>query len=188
MIAAGCRVGAVALTLSASVLLAAQDRAEVQFGSAFFDVTGAGKLELAPLDPVLRPFSKTFGLSVGLVVILTLDKAGKVVACSPERAEEYPGATAALCAHALETGRFRRDPVIALYHDTATYRLLVYRREGRRNEDGAEFYESDVYPLERTKVRFGDADLPPESERLTLADLYYEPMAYSIQQHGADGL
>jgi hypothetical protein len=178
MIAAGVRIAVVALTLGASVSITAQDRAEVRFGSEQFDVTGAGELELAPLDPVLLPFSQTFGLSVGLAVVLTLDKAGNVTACAPEKAEEYASATAALCAHALESGRFRLHPAIALDYDTATYRLFVYRREGRRNESGAEFYESDVYPLERTRVRFGDDEIPPEDQRLTLADLEYEPMEY----------
>lgn len=178
MTAARARAVGAALALCFPVSLAAQDRAEVTFGPDAFDVTGAGELDLGPLDPVLSPLRQKLKNYAGLKVTLTLDPAGKPVACVPDRPEEYAEATQALCAHALKTGRFRRHPAITLDYEQATYRLSVWYHEDRRGEAGETFQTSEIYPFERTRVRFAGVELPPEDQRLTLADLNYEPMEY----------
>lgn len=178
MTAARARAVGAALALCFPVSLAAQDRAEVTFGPDPFDVTGAGELDLGPLDPVLGPLRKTLALKALMTVTLTLDAAGKPVACVPDRPEEYAEATQALCAHVLKTARVRRHPAVTLDYEQATYQLSVWYHEGRRGEKGEEFQTSENYPLERTRVRFAGIELPPAARRVSIADLDYEPMAY----------
>ncbi|WP_086734708.1 hypothetical protein [Erythrobacter colymbi] len=148
------------------------------FGPDSFDVTGAGEFDLGPLDPVLGPLRENLAPNAWMTVALTLDAAGKPLACVPDRPEEYAEATQALCAHALKTGRFRRHPAVTLDYEQATYQLSVWYHEGRRGEKGEEFQTSENYPLERTRVRFADIELPPADQRLSIADLDYEPMSY----------
>ncbi|MFM7377422.1 MAG: hypothetical protein ACKO1O_04720 [Erythrobacter sp.] len=170
---------AAALALSAATPLAAQQSREpVIFTREVFDITGAGTLEIGSLDPVLQPFRETFGGFGGVAADLTLGPDGKVTACTPDRSDNRPEAAQALCAHVLKVGRFRRDPAITLDYEQATYRLSVWYLEGRRGENGEEFQIDEGYPLERTRVRFGEVELPPEDLRLTLADLDYKPMEY----------
>jgi hypothetical protein len=178
------RAGACAVAAALAILqplpVAAQGRPEIIFGGDVFDVTGAGQLDLGPLDPVLKPFRDSFSPAGGFAVEITINASGSVVACAPENPHRHPEAAQALCAHALEVGKFRPETVIAIDYTQATYLFHVYREEGHRNENGDEFYEADTYPLERNAVRFGDGEVPPANQRIAHSDLAYVPMDYPL--------
>lgn len=149
---------------------ASAQSAEVRFGGEVYDVTGAGRLDLGSIDAVLKPFRREFRRFDGLSFTMTVDAAGAVTDCTPEAAEEHPAAAEALCEHALEAGRFHRDPRLVLDYTRATYRLRLFARaEDRLPATG--FYESSAYPLSETSVHFGEPALPPEDRRLSQADL-----------------
>lgn len=167
------------LVLTQAWPLAAQDTGEIVFGGEVFDVTGAGILDLGILDEVLMPFSRAFGQGrEQLGVEVTIDAAGLVQDCRFEPNDKLAPAGKALCAQALRAGRFRQFPVLALDYTRATYQLSIRSHSGKPNKGEATFRMSTAYPFERRPVIFGSYPIPPEGERLTLAELEYQAMDY----------
>jgi hypothetical protein len=157
----------------------AQDGTEVTFGSDVFDVTGAGNLHLGNIDIVLTPYRRAFTQGSGrLAAAVTIDAQGAVTACRFQAETALSEAGEAFCAHTLGTGRFRQDPLLELDYSLATYRFVVRLDTDRRARGKPSFRTYPAYPLERQAVRFGSFAIPPESERLKLADLDYREMTY----------
>lgn len=149
------------------------------FAGATFDVTGAGVLELGDLDAVLHPFRGRFGDGrERLGVEVTVDPAGAVVGCSTQGPQRLDGAGQALCAHALAHGRFVRNPILLLDYTVATYRLSI-RGSRTKPAAGAPFFVTETgFPHEGEFVQFGAFDMPPEDQRLTLADVRMAALEY----------
>lgn len=158
---------------------AAQDWAEITFGNEVFDVTGAGELDLGIIDDALGPYQRVFGGGrERLGVEVTIDPSGAVQDCRFEARAALEPAGKALCAQALRLGRFRQDPFLELYYTRATYRMSVSGHTGKPIRGEAFFRTSPAYPLERRAIAFGSYAIPPETGRLTMADLDYRPMSY----------
>ncbi len=170
---------AAVLALVQAVPSAAQDRAEVIFGGDVFDVTGAGVLDLGILDDALMPFRRAFDQGrERLGVEVTIDAAGTVQDCRFDANEKLAPAGKALCAQALRVGRFRPYPRLVLDYTRATYGLSIRSHTGQPIKGEATFKVSTAYPFEGRPVTFGSYVIPPENERLTVADLEYRAMEY----------
>jgi hypothetical protein len=157
----------------------AQDQAEIIFVGDVFDVTGAGVLDLGILDEALMPFRRGFDQGrERLDVELTINAAGTVQDCRFDPNEKLAPAGKALCTQALRVGRFQPYPGLVLDYTSATYRLSIRSHTGQPNKGDATFRMSTAYPFEGRPVTFGSYAIPPENERLTLADLQYRSMEY----------
>jgi len=179
MMLRGASGAAAVLALVQAVPSAAQDRTEVIFGGDVFDVTGAGVLDLGILDDALMPYRRVFDQGrERLGVDVTIDAAGTVQDCRFDANEKLALAGKALCAQALRVGRFQPYPGLALDYTRATYRLSIRSHTGKPAKGEATFRVSTAYPLEGRPVTFGSYTIPPEGERLTLADLEYREMTY----------
>jgi len=170
---------AAVLALVQAMPATAQGQAEVIFGGEVFDVTGAGVLDLGILDDTLMPFRRAFDQGrERLGVDVTVDAEGTVLDCRFDAIEKLAPAGKALCAQALRAGRFRPYQGLVLDYTRATYRLSIRSHTGKRIKGEATFRVSIGYPFERRPVAFGSYAIPPENERLTLADLQYRSMDY----------
>ncbi|WP_160761221.1 energy transducer TonB [Erythrobacter ramosus] len=157
----------------------AQDQAEIIFGGDVFDVTGAGVLDLSILDGALMPFRRAFDQGrERLGLELTIDAAGTVQDCRFDANEKLAPAGKALCTQALRVGRFQPYPGLVLDYTSATYRLSIRSHTGQPIKGEATFRMSTAYPFEGRPVTFGSYAIPPENQRLTLADLQYRAMEY----------
>ncbi|MBU7581242.1 MAG: hypothetical protein KAF27_12395 [Porphyrobacter sp.] len=155
------------------------DWGEIAFGPETFDVTGAGQLDLGIIDDALNAHRRAFAQGrARLKVEVTVNAAGLVQECRFEGEGALQPAGEALCAQALQVGRFRQAPLLELDYARATYRLSVYGHAGQPVPGEAFFRMSPDYPLERRRVTFGTYPIPPEGERLSLADLNYRFMTY----------
>lgn len=171
--------GAAALAFVQALPLAAQDHAEVVLRGDVFDVTGAGVLDLGMLDEALMPFLRAFGQGrERLGIEVTIDAAGAVQECRFEADDNLAPAGKALCAQALQVGRFSQFPVLALDYTRAVYRLSIRSHTDKPAKGEAVFRILAAYPLERRRVTFGSYPIPADHERLTLADLEYSLMEY----------
>lgn len=158
---------------------AAQDRPTITFDDEVFDVTGAGTLDLGDIDAVLKPYRRDFGRGKdGLELVFTVDRTGAVIDCRSDGPAMLVSAGQALCAHARSQGRFKQLPQLDLDYAQAAYRLSVdvpYDKPAR----GMPFFRVGVgYPLLRSAVSFSETPIPPEDQRLSLADLEVRPMEY----------
>jgi len=157
----------------------AQDQTEIIFGGDVFDVTGAGVLDLGILDEALMPFRRAFDQGrERLDVELIINAAGTVQDCRFDANEKLASAGNALCTQALRVGRFTPYPGLVLDYASATYRLSIRSHAGQPIKGEATFRASIGYPFERRPVTFGSYAIPPETERLSLADLQYRSMEY----------
>jgi len=167
------------LALLQAVPGTAQDGSELTFGNEVFDVTGAGELFLGIIDDALGPYQLAFGRGrERLGVEITIDASGAIQGCRIEAKAALEPAGKALCAQALRLGRFRQDPFLELDYTRATYRMSVTGHAGKPIRGEAFFRMSPAYPLQRRAITFGDYAIPPETGRLTLAELEYRPMSY----------
>lgn len=174
-----CDGAAVALALMQAVPTAAQDRAEAAFGGDFFDVTGAGVLDLGGLDDVLTPFRRHFakgGEPLGVEV--TVDADGAVQDCRIDAAPQLSTAGKAVCEHALRVGRFRQYPLLVLDYTRATYRLSIRSHRNKPAKGEAEFRTYTAYPFYGSAVTFGSYTIAPPEARLTSADIDLKMMSY----------
>lgn len=146
-----------------------------------FDVTGAGVLELGDLDEVLGPFGSDFGDGrEGLPFELTVDAGGAVIGCTVQGAPRLEQAGEALCSHAMANGRFRQSPGLMLDYTQATYRLTVRYSSDRAASGRRAFYTNTGFPYQGVAVLFGLFDLPPEEERMAVADVRLAGMEYPL--------
>ncbi len=157
----------------------AQDQAEIIFGGDVFDVTGAGVLDLGILDEALMPFRRAFDQGrEQLGLELTINAAGSVQDCRFDANEKLAPAGKVLCTQALRVGRFQPYPGLVLDYTSATYRLSIRSHTGQPIKGEATFKVSTAYPFDGRPVTFGSYTIPPENERLSLADLQYRSMEY----------
>lgn len=157
----------------------AQDQTEIIFGGDVFDVTGGGVLDLGILDEALMPFRRDFDQGrERLDVELIINADGTVQDCRFDANEKLAPAGKALCTQALRVGRFTPYPGLVLDYASATYRLSIRSHAGQPIKGEATFRASIGYPFERRPVTFGSYAIPPETERLSLADLQYRSMEY----------
>lgn len=170
---------AAALAAAQAAPGAAADWSEITFGPEAHDVTGAGELDLGIIDDVLKAHRRAFAKGrERLKVAVTVDAGGAVLDCRYEGADDLQAAGKALCEHALQAGRFRRDPLLDLDYARATYSFSVYGHGGKPVPGEAFFRLAPSYPLERRKIVFGAYAIPPDDQRLRLADLNYRTMSY----------
>ncbi|WP_301751206.1 energy transducer TonB [uncultured Erythrobacter sp.] len=157
----------------------AQNHAAIIFGGDVFDVTGAGVLDLGILDEALMPYRRAFDQGrERLGVELTINAADTVQDCRVDANAKLAPAGKALCAQALRVGLFRPYPGMVLDYTSATYRLSIRSHTGQPIKGEATFKVSTAYPFDGQPVTFGSYVIPPENERLTLADLQYRSMEY----------
>ncbi len=168
-----------ALALLAGAPAASQQPPGLTFGGTLFDVTGAGTLELGNIDTVLQPFFKDFQKGRELLgVEVTVDRAGRVIACRIKASPNVTEAGNALCALALKEGRFRQFPQLALDYTQATYEFAI-RSVSQKSPPGVSPFRIERgFPLNMIAIRFGSDPVPPEEQRLKLADLVATPMEY----------
>lgn len=172
------------LAVSGAVLMAgpalAQEADPLVLAGDRFDVTGAGTLEPGDVDAVLQPFhDPARNLYLGTINLeLVVDRAGAVTECSNADGTPLAEAALALCDHLRAKGRFTLDPLLVLDFTRATYRVSFGTRYNPQSGDPTFRVFDTAYPLERVHVLFGSDAIPPEDQRLTLADLHYEPMDY----------
>jgi hypothetical protein len=175
----GASGAAAVLALVQAMPCAPQGHAEVNFGGNLFDLTGAGVLDLGILDEALMPYRRVFDQGrERLGVEVTIDAAGVVQDCRFDANEKLASAGEALCVQALRVGRFQPYPGLVLDYTRATYRLSIRSHTGKPVKGEATFRALTAYPFEGRPVTFGSYAIPPENERLTLADLEYRTMAY----------
>lgn len=178
MIAILRRLAAIA-ALAAGCQIAAQEPREVIFEGETFDVTGAGVLDLGILDDALMPHRSAFRQGrERLGVDLTIGADGVVEGCRFDAISSLQAAGRALCQQALRLGRFRQYPGLVLDYTRAIYRLSIRSRKDKPTKGEATFRASIGYPLERQQVLFGTYPIPPQNERLNLADLDHRSMSY----------
>jgi hypothetical protein len=67
---------------------------------------------------------------------------------------------------------------LVLDYTRATYSLSIRSHTDKPVKGEATFRMSTAYPFEGRRVTFGNYAVPPENERLTLADLQYRSMDY----------
>ncbi|MDP4605454.1 MAG: energy transducer TonB [Erythrobacter sp.] len=173
---AGCIA---ALALLAGAPAASQEQPGLTFVGTLFDVTGAGTLDLGDIDTVLQPFVRDFQDGrEALGVEVTVDRDGTVLDCRPKAPSILAEAGEIICAHALKAGRFRQFPGLVLDYTRATYQFSVrtFRDKPRKGE--RQFRISEGFPLNMIAIRFGSGKIPPEEDRLNLADLVATPMEY----------
>lgn len=162
---------------------------ELVFAGTTFDVTGAGVLELGDLDALLQPFKR--GFSNGrerLAVAVTVDAAGGVIACSTQGVRRLDRAGQTLCAHALANGRFVQNSLLVLDYSAATYRFTIRSSSSRPPPGTPDFLLETGFPHEGEFVRFGSFPIPPEEERLSLADVRMGAMDFPAvaSRHGIE--
>ncbi len=167
--------------VSLSVPSAAQDRPEIHFGGAVYDVTGAGRLDLGDINAVLLPFFRNFGDGAArLDVEVTVDRSGSVIACRSEGSSEVTDAGNALCDHALAEGQFEPFQKLVLDFTQASYRFSVSAKRVNPAWNFWRFDEETSYPLAGVAVRFDGFAIPPEQQRLNSSDVKANAMDYPL--------